>query len=297
MTQETTRYIQVGRCLVKLDPLPDGGAVSSALDPESGEFRPDGSFFLDFYSSRNDPEPLDEAEFRRRVAFQIESKQYLDEYPDGEPAPPARRIEYEDGEGLHRRQLGVGEWVIGRAADCDVVVKDFGLSLRHAKLVVTGDAVRIVDLKSKGGTQVNAVPVTEARLSNGDQLLLGKFPIRFAADRGGPPVPAAVAAPPTPASEPSISLMPDSPAPEAWRREVPERGALVRRIAAIRGHRPESVVEDTRFSELCDSFTSILYLVSTIEAECAVKLPLDELQRVNTVGELVDLVCRSLKVG
>jgi hypothetical protein len=40
--------------------------------------------------------------------------------------------------------------------------------------------VRIVDMKSKNGTQVNGVPVVEAPLKDGDRILLGKFQITFA---------------------------------------------------------------------------------------------------------------------
>jgi adenylate cyclase len=60
-----------------------------------------------------------------------------------------------------------------------VVLKDFGISRNHAKIVVAEDGVRIVDLKSKNGTQVNGVPVVEAPLKDGDQILLGKFKLTF----------------------------------------------------------------------------------------------------------------------
>ena len=41
------------------------------------------------------------------------------------------------------------------------------------------DGVRITDLKSKNGTQVNGVPVVEAPLKDGDKILLGKFQLTF----------------------------------------------------------------------------------------------------------------------
>ena len=41
------------------------------------------------------------------------------------------------------------------------------------------DGVRIQDLKSKNGTQVNGVPVVEAPLKDGDRILLGKFQLTF----------------------------------------------------------------------------------------------------------------------
>ena len=69
--------------------------------------------------------------------------------------------------------------VLGRSPDCDVVIKDFGVSRRHAEVVVEGDGCRLVDLKSKNGTQVNGVRVPEALLADGDQILLGKFRVSF----------------------------------------------------------------------------------------------------------------------
>ena len=73
-----------------------------------------------------------------------------------------------------------GEIVIGRSPECQVCLKDFGISRQHAKLVAEPNGVRIVDMKSKNGTQVNGVPVVEAPLKDGDRILLGKFQITFA---------------------------------------------------------------------------------------------------------------------
>ena len=69
--------------------------------------------------------------------------------------------------------------VLGRSPDCDVVIKDFGVSRRHAEVVLNGGECRVVDLKSKNGTQVNGVRVPEAALKDGDEILLGKFRVHF----------------------------------------------------------------------------------------------------------------------
>jgi pSer/pThr/pTyr-binding forkhead associated (FHA) protein len=69
--------------------------------------------------------------------------------------------------------------VIGRDADCDVVVRSFACSRRHAKLVVEAGKVRILDLKSKGGTQVSGKPVVEGPVASGDELRLGQMLFRF----------------------------------------------------------------------------------------------------------------------
>jgi len=75
--------------------------------------------------------------------------------------------------------FAAGEVVIGRSPECQVCLKDFGISRQHAKLVVDPNGVRIVDLKSKNGTQVNGVPVVEAPLKDGDRITLGRFQITF----------------------------------------------------------------------------------------------------------------------
>jgi len=89
------------------------------------------------------------------------------------------RLTYQDGDQPQVHTFTTGEVVIGRSPDCQVVLKDFGISRNHAKIVVGEDGVRIVDLKSKNGTQVNGVPVVEAPLKDGDKILLGKLPLTF----------------------------------------------------------------------------------------------------------------------
>jgi adenylate cyclase len=89
------------------------------------------------------------------------------------------RLIYQDGDTPQTYTFTSGEVVIGRSPECQVVLKDFGISRNHAKIVVADEGVRIVDLKSKNGTQVNGVPVVEAPLKDGDRILLGKFQISF----------------------------------------------------------------------------------------------------------------------
>src|SRR5215216_3147286 len=89
------------------------------------------------------------------------------------------RLIYQDGDTPQTYTFSTGEVVIGRSPDCQIVLKDFGISRVHAKLVVDEDGVRIQDLKSKNGTQVNGVPVVEAPLKDGDRILLGKFQMTF----------------------------------------------------------------------------------------------------------------------
>ena len=74
------------------------------------------------------------------------------------------RLIYQDGESPQTYSFESGEVVIGRSPECQIVLRDFGISRTHAKVVVAEDGnCRIVDLKSKNGTQVNGVPVVEGR--------------------------------------------------------------------------------------------------------------------------------------
>jgi adenylate cyclase len=89
------------------------------------------------------------------------------------------RLIYQDGDTPQSYTFATGEVVIGRSPECNVVLKDFGISRQHARILVDEDGARIVDLKSKNGTQVNGVPVVEAPLKDGDRILLGKFQLTF----------------------------------------------------------------------------------------------------------------------
>jgi adenylate cyclase len=89
------------------------------------------------------------------------------------------RLIYQDGDTPQAYTFTEGEVTIGRSPECQIVLKDFGISRTHARLTADDDGVRIQDLKSKNGTQVNGVPIVEAPLKDGDRILLGKFQIAF----------------------------------------------------------------------------------------------------------------------
>lgn len=74
-----------------------------------------------------------------------------------------------------------GELVLGRAAGCQIRVRDQGISRRHARIEVEGELVRIADLGSANGTLVNGDLVTESTLNDGDKVRIGSTTIlRFA---------------------------------------------------------------------------------------------------------------------
>jgi DNA-binding winged helix-turn-helix (wHTH) protein len=76
--------------------------------------------------------------------------------------------------------LGEGENVIGRDPGCNVWLDVPGVSRRHARVVVSGDAVAVEDLGSKNGTFVADSPVLASRpLHDGEMLHIGPVEVEF----------------------------------------------------------------------------------------------------------------------
>ncbi|HEV2999636.1 MAG TPA: FHA domain-containing protein [Solirubrobacteraceae bacterium] len=71
---------------------------------------------------------------------------------------------------------------LGRGLSAEVRLDDATVSRRHAVIVRRpGGEVAILDDRSMNGVWVNGERVTEAVLSDGDEILLGRVPLRFAA--------------------------------------------------------------------------------------------------------------------
>lgn len=98
-----------------------------------------------------------------------------------------------DGSGFER-DLGEGEVIVGRGADCDLALGDPYLSRRHARLRVTDSSARIEDLGSANGTLVNGVRIAETvELGDGDVIRLSEteLHVRRLPEPPGPAVAAA----------------------------------------------------------------------------------------------------------
>jgi pSer/pThr/pTyr-binding forkhead associated (FHA) protein len=63
--------------------------------------------------------------------------------------------------------------VIGRTSELDLVLVDDMVSRKHAKIQVASGAITIEDLGSTNGTFVNGEKVKQARLKEGDRILIG----------------------------------------------------------------------------------------------------------------------------
>jgi transcriptional regulator with GAF, ATPase, and Fis domain len=85
-------------------------------------------------------------------------------------------------EGWSRRvPLGAQPLVLGRAPECDVQLREPGVSRRHCRLVPSGDGRWLVeDLGSQAGTLLGGVPVeAPAVLGPGDSIQIGPMEARF----------------------------------------------------------------------------------------------------------------------
>lgn len=89
------------------------------------------------------------------------------------------KLVYKEGEKMASFPVERQEVSIGRASDNDLIINDFGVSRHHAKIVTNDGECFIVDLNSRNGTRVNNVLITRGDLKDGDEINLGKFPIRF----------------------------------------------------------------------------------------------------------------------
>ncbi|MFW6087212.1 MAG: FHA domain-containing protein [Myxococcota bacterium] len=147
----------------------------------------------------------------------------------GTPTSYRLRIDGKD------RILSAGELVIGRSAECDVVLDDPMASRRHATLRVSSDGVVLEDLGSRNGVLVNGVrmfdPVT---VGHGDRIRIGAaemFVLQSSRRRreqmatrplqiGEPPV--------APVTSPTAPQSPD----RGWDADPTERGSVYEVLVA-----------------------------------------------------------------
>lgn len=71
--------------------------------------------------------------------------------------------------------LGEGRTEAGRSNDADLFLGDVTVSRRHAEFVLQDGTLKVRDLGSTNGIYVNMVPVDDAVLVPGDEVIIGKF--------------------------------------------------------------------------------------------------------------------------
>lgn len=69
---------------------------------------------------------------------------------------------------------------LGRRPNNDIVIDNLTVSGEHAVLHLKDQTVEVQDLGSTNGTFVNGQPVERHTLHDGDQLIIGKYEVRFA---------------------------------------------------------------------------------------------------------------------
>src|SRR5262249_19629668 len=78
------------------------------------------------------------------------------------------------------------DFSIGRDPSNVLCLNDGLISRQHAIVRTASDGVTIVDLNSRNGTFVNAVPVKERKLEPGDRIQLGDSLLVFAVEEEDP---------------------------------------------------------------------------------------------------------------
>jgi hypothetical protein len=119
--------------------------------------------------------------------------------------------------GTQELQLPAGrEVVVGRGADCDVVVDETSVSRRHCRLVLRDGRLHLEDLGSAHGLQHRGKRVSRCELGVGDVVGIGSAELRFDQVRIGGEQPSSAspaAAPPVGSAadgDPSSQLAEDS---------------------------------------------------------------------------------------
>jgi len=94
-------------------------------------------------------------------------------------AAPGDYLCYEEGGEVRVLALS-REWTrIGRSLAADVRFDDPTVSRRHALIVRQADGVRVLDDRSLNGVFVNGTRVEGKVLSDGDEIVVGRYQLRF----------------------------------------------------------------------------------------------------------------------
>lgn len=89
-------------------------------------------------------------------------------------------IKFENGR-MEYLQLDKSEFIIGRAEENDIVLHDYRVSRKHAKIVKKNKVFFVHDLESSNGTQVNGKYVKRGKLKQEDIIQIGTTTLTFCA--------------------------------------------------------------------------------------------------------------------
>jgi diguanylate cyclase (GGDEF)-like protein len=87
---------------------------------------------------------------------------------------------YPAGPDMGRRwELGTDEIVVGRGADCDILIDRDSVSRRHARVFRVDDQWFVEDLGSTNGSYINDVPIQRSPLRDSDYVKIGAAIFKF----------------------------------------------------------------------------------------------------------------------
>src|SRR5208283_1894530 len=69
--------------------------------------------------------------------------------------------------------------VVGREPTCDIQIENLGISRQHCAFVLRGETYMVQDLGSSNGTFVNGRKITEHFLNHDDEVVIGKYALKF----------------------------------------------------------------------------------------------------------------------
>ncbi len=76
-------------------------------------------------------------------------------------------------------ELDKPRMVVGREPTCEIHIDNLGISRSHCAFVMKDEAYILQDLGSSNGTYVNGRKVTEHFLNDSDEIIIGKYTLRF----------------------------------------------------------------------------------------------------------------------
>ena len=91
-------------------------------------------------------------------------------------------LQLDDGSG-RTYQLREGANVVGRGQDAQFRLPDTGVSRRHLEIRWDGPVALLSDLNSTNGTFVNSERISSQRLSDGDEITVGRTTVTYRAGR------------------------------------------------------------------------------------------------------------------
>lgn len=134
---------------------------------------------------------------------------------------------------LKELSLGADPVTIGRAPQSDIFIDNPAVSFHHARIFSQAGVYYLQDLDSLNGTFLNGVRITQAPLTYGDAIAVGKHTLRFSRDRAGVKAPAPAPAPPQAAEEEAPKLTGTMILDTKMRRELQEGFAKGQTAASV----------------------------------------------------------------